>query len=482
MPVSFCCRYLLGLLLLLAGCMEVSDPRDAIPDPKTLGETYVSNPDSVLRPATVRLLNAELRALDQSGRAHIDVAVARSIGNSSPKNMATGLFNRWKIGDKDKNNGLLMLLVLDKRRVEFETGYGLEADVPDIICYRIQQRRMLPYLRAGEHDSAVINGVHALIARLQVTDTTAATYDARLAAATDLPTAEELAPKTPADDWFGVALFTSILFWPVLFLIAWGIAPKSQRKYKELLLMLIPLAVALAVHGLHAEPYMKMEWFMAFGYLLPLGYLHYHVWRLHQHYLALPAATSRPERYAYLREAYSDLAFGAFFFPVGLLFYWIWNRRRMHQLRAAPYACPNCTGTMHRLSEKQDDAFLEPGKVAEEKVKSVDYDVFQCAQCRHTITFDFKNLSTQVKACPACHYLTLKELKPTVEVAATTSSAGWGWQQSRCAHCQHETPQVRYHIPVKSSSSSSSGGSSSGGGSSSSSGGSSGGGGSGSSW
>ncbi|RSK37309.1 TPM domain-containing protein [Hymenobacter metallilatus] len=144
-------------LLFLGACSTpdappATDYLSRIPDPKTLGETYLSNPDSLLAPATVQDLNATLRALDQSGRAHLDVVAVRSIGEETPKTAATALFNRWKIGDPQKNNGLLLLLVLDQRRVEIETGYGLEADLPDITCFRIQQQYMVPLLRAQRYD------------------------------------------------------------------------------------------------------------------------------------------------------------------------------------------------------------------------------------------------------------------------------------------------------------------------------------------
>lgn len=497
MPVSFSCRYLLGLLLLLAGCAEPSTPPKAIPDPKTLGEAYVSNPDSVLRPATVRLLNRQLQALDQAGRAHIDVAVARSIGDSSVKDMATALFNRWKIGDKDKNNGLLMLVVLDQHRVEFETGYGLEADLPDIICFRIQQQRMLPRLRAGQYDSAVIYGIGALITRLQATDTTTADPDARMATALEQPITEydAAAPTektlTPHDRWIGMAMFFSLSCF-FLFMLAVGVAPTDYRSFKALLLGLVPVGIVGIIDWLqpHVGDNTSLYAILALSYLMPLGYLHWTVLRLNQGYYALPAATSRQQQYTFLTRQHGSLAtfFSALFFPVGMLFYWIWNRRRMHQLRAAPYTCPNCAGMMHRLSETQDDVVLGPGKAAEEQVQSIDYDVFQCTHCPHTLTIEFKNLDSGVKPCPQCKFRTLVPQKPTVELAPTTSADGWGWKYSCCANCHYETPKTKYHLPRITSSnssasySSSDSSSSSSDSSSSSSGGSSGGGGSGSSW
>ncbi|GAA4035294.1 hypothetical protein GCM10022409_19890 [Hymenobacter glaciei] len=479
------------LLLFMMGCSaEVNDPLEAIPDPKTLGESYVSDPDSVLRPATVQLLNAQLRALDQSGRVHIDVAVAKSIGDAVPKTMATALFDRWKIGEKAKDNGLLLLLVLDQRRVEFETGYGLEADLPDIICFRIQQRVMLPLLKANRYDEAVTSGVSALRARLAGSDS-AAKLDSLLNAAASIQATEgsAVAPAKAAltahDRWIGMGSFFAMSSF-MLFLLAIGLSPTDHRSFKFLLLGLLP--VCLVGTGNLLNPSIadntSLYSIIALSYLLPLGYLHWTVLQLNQHYDALPATTSRQEQYAYLDQRHSSLEtfFRALFFPVGMLFYWLWNKRRMHQLRAAPYACPICSGAMHRLGEKQDDAFLEPGKVAEEKAKSIDYDVFQCLQCSHTLTIDFKNLGSEVKRCPQCKYQTLKAQAPTVELAPTTSSTGWGWEYSCCGHCQHETPKKKYIIDSKSTSSSSSSSSSGSSSSSSSSGGSSGGGGSGSSW
>ena len=480
------------LLLLLVGCGTAApDPLVAIPDPKTLGESYVSDPDSVLRPATVQLLNAQLRTLDQSGRAHIDVAVARSIGEAVPKTTATALFDRWKIGDKAKDNGLLLLVVLDQHRVEFETGYGLEADLPDVICFRIQQQVMLPLLKANRYDEAITNGVGALVARLAGAGSPA-TPDSVLAALSNQALeAEAAAPSsatlTPHARWVGMGSFFGMSCF-MLFLLAIGLSPSDHRSFKFLLLGLVP--VGLVGLGNVLSPTIgdntSLYAIIALCYLLPWGYLHWTVLQLNQRYQALPATTSRRERYLYLDQRHSSLQtfFRVLFFPVGMLFYWLWHRHRMHQLRAAPYACPSCSGAMHRLSEQQDDAFLEPGKVAEEQIKSMDYDVFQCQKCQQTLILDFQNRGTKMKRCPQCQYRTLEAQEPTVELAATTSTTGWGWQYSRCAHCQHETKKTKYTIDRQSSGSSSDSSSSdySSGSSSSSSGGSSGGGGAGSSW
>ncbi len=145
---------------------------ESIPDPKTLGESYVSNSDSILSKPVVDDLNFQLRDLDNSGRAHIDVVLLNSIGEQVPKDFAYGLFNHWKIGRKETDNGLLILIVTDQRRIEFETGYGLEGDLPDAICFRIQQKQMIPYIRENNFDTAVTEGVQAVIEHLNNPDQT----------------------------------------------------------------------------------------------------------------------------------------------------------------------------------------------------------------------------------------------------------------------------------------------------------------------
>ena len=85
--------WLLGISF-LAGCQSkapaptritADNYLTAIPDPKTLGETYVSDPDRVLPPGAAPALNARLDSLDRSGRAHLDVVLVRSLGEMVPK-------------------------------------------------------------------------------------------------------------------------------------------------------------------------------------------------------------------------------------------------------------------------------------------------------------------------------------------------------------------------------------------------------------
>jgi uncharacterized protein len=135
-------------------------------------------------------------------------------------------------------------------------------------------------------------------------------------------------------------------------------------------------------------------------------------------------------------------------------------------LRNRPRPCPACRTMMTRLQEIADDAHLTSGEKAEERVGSVDYDVWACS-CGQTRKLRYGSLFTSYGKCRSCQAKTLKVTTTTV-VSATTSSEGRARVDERCAHCSYTNTYHRSipRIQRSSSSSSSSRGSSSGRGSS----------------
>ena len=147
-----------------------------------------------------------------------------------------------------------------------------------------------------------------------------------------------------------------------------------------------------------------------------------------------------------------------------------WRRRRRRR-------CPACQTLMICLDEAHDDALLEDGQQAEERLNSVDYDVWRCGACGHHFTLRYPRLFSSYSRCTQCHNRT-KSSTEKVLSAATTTSSGRALVVETCAFCTFRREFTKV-LPRIESSSSSSGGSSSGSSSSSSSfgGGSSGGGG-----
>ncbi len=127
-----------------------------LPNPKDTGSGYVSDPDGFLSVTEKASINQICAKIEQKSSAQVAVVLVNSIGNENPKMFATALFNKWGIGQAGADNGLLILSVMDQRRTEFETGYGMEAVLPDIYCYRIGMQVLVPYFKEEQYGAGLL--------------------------------------------------------------------------------------------------------------------------------------------------------------------------------------------------------------------------------------------------------------------------------------------------------------------------------------
>ncbi|WP_165157355.1 YgcG family protein [Parabacteroides sp. ZJ-118] len=133
---------------------------------------HVSNPDGIIAPDDAARINQLLDAVEDSLGIEVAVVAVNSIGDRDARTFATDLFKHWGLGQKDRDNGLLIQLVTEpsQRSVVFETGYGIEGVLPDAVCYRIQQRYMMPDLKAGDYSAGLLKGVLAVSRHLMSGD------------------------------------------------------------------------------------------------------------------------------------------------------------------------------------------------------------------------------------------------------------------------------------------------------------------------
>lgn len=124
---------------------------------------YVTNPNGILSTQTVSQLDAMLLNLKERTSVEFVVVILNSIGDANEREFANKLFEKWSIGQKANDNGLLFLFVLDKRKALTEVGYGLEGVLPDAINTRILLNYGLPYFRESNYDQGVLESVKAFI-------------------------------------------------------------------------------------------------------------------------------------------------------------------------------------------------------------------------------------------------------------------------------------------------------------------------------
>ena len=123
---------------------------------------YVSNPDGILSSSTVVTIDSMLLALEDSTGIQVLVAVLGDIEGGDCFDFAYRLGKENGVGQKESDNGLVVLLSTGERCVQFATGYGLEGVMPDAICKRIQQQYMVEHFAGGNWDAGMVAGMRAV--------------------------------------------------------------------------------------------------------------------------------------------------------------------------------------------------------------------------------------------------------------------------------------------------------------------------------
>jgi len=125
---------------------------------------YFNDFAGVTKPETAERLNATLEQFEKDASSQIVVAVFPKMqSDSSVEDYVNRLYRAWAIGGKEKNNGLLLAVFVQDRKVRIEVGYGLEGAVPDAIAKRIIDSEITPRFRSGDFDGGLAAGVNALI-------------------------------------------------------------------------------------------------------------------------------------------------------------------------------------------------------------------------------------------------------------------------------------------------------------------------------
>jgi uncharacterized protein len=128
----------------------------------------------ILSPAMRERLAARLAAHEQATTNQVVVLTVESLDGESIEGFATRVFDEWKLGQKGKDNGVLVIVAPKDRRMRIEVGYGLEGTLTDAQAARIIRDRMTNWFKAGRYDDGVAAGVDAIVATLEGREAAAA--------------------------------------------------------------------------------------------------------------------------------------------------------------------------------------------------------------------------------------------------------------------------------------------------------------------
>jgi len=128
------------------------------PSGRVTDRTGTLTRDQILR------LEQKLAAFERETTNQIAVLLIPSLEGDSLEDFSIRLAEKWKIGQQGRNNGVILLIVKNDRKLRIEVGYGLEGALPDALAGTIMRNEISPRFREGQFYQGIDAGVNAVIA------------------------------------------------------------------------------------------------------------------------------------------------------------------------------------------------------------------------------------------------------------------------------------------------------------------------------
>jgi len=380
-------------VILLAAAAPVFSQVESVPNPLETDGRFIGDGAGVLGPAYAGLIEGICRRLKEATGTEIAVITVRSLGGLTSEDFAERLFKRFRIGEKGRDNGLLLLFALEDRAVRLEVGYGLEDVIPDALAGRLIDDHGMDHFAQGAHG----RGLYAVAKA--AAETIAAARGATLGLSDPQTWPDQPRPAASESEASRLA------------------AAETRRRRVPPALILALAAVFLGSAGFRIRAA-----FRRFGRARSLaektraarggaGYIFF-LWTAALGVLIILLAKKIP--------FLSLLSFGAA--PVAAGGLWSAARRRMKK-RVEGYrlACASCGSPMDLVPEDADEALLAAEEAAEELAGGMDYELWLCPRCGAREQFAVK--LPKAGPCPQCKRRTLVRSVETL-AAATTAQGG----------------------------------------------------------
>ncbi|HMK66754.1 MAG TPA: TPM domain-containing protein [Thermodesulfobacteriota bacterium] len=150
-----------ALLILLFFLFNLALPVWALDVPPLKG--YVNDYAQMISPGTATQLTEELRRFEQSDSTQLVILTLPSLQGETIEDFGIKVAEAWRIGQKTKDNGLIVIVAKEERKIRIEVGRGLEGRMTDLLTGRIIDLVITPRFKRGDFDGGFSAGVSALI-------------------------------------------------------------------------------------------------------------------------------------------------------------------------------------------------------------------------------------------------------------------------------------------------------------------------------
>ncbi|OGS21810.1 MAG: hypothetical protein A3J83_07070 [Elusimicrobia bacterium RIFOXYA2_FULL_40_6] len=153
-------KYFISILLLFSIISPVVAQSYILDTPRPQG--WVSDFAQIIPSQTKEQINIIAAEIEKRTSAEIAVVTVKNLNGLTIEDYTVKLFEKWKIGKKDKNNGVLFLISLEDRKARIEVGYGLEGALPDGLCGEILDKNVIPSFKQGDYGQGILEGVYRI--------------------------------------------------------------------------------------------------------------------------------------------------------------------------------------------------------------------------------------------------------------------------------------------------------------------------------
>ena len=124
----------------------------------TLNEPVIDQAN-ILSASEKQQISARILKLNEQAKAQIGVVIVPTTGQEDIFDFAIRVAEQWKLGSEKQDNGLLMAIAINDRRIQIATGYGLEGILPDIVASRIIRNNITPYFKQNQFAQGIDAGL-----------------------------------------------------------------------------------------------------------------------------------------------------------------------------------------------------------------------------------------------------------------------------------------------------------------------------------
>ena len=156
-------RNCLSLILLLIATLNANAQTQPVPQL----EARVTDLTSTLSSPQISALEAELSSFEQEKGSQVVVLIISTTDPETIESFGIRVAEEWQIGRGGVDDGVLLLIAKDDRKVRIEVGYGLEGAIPDAYAKRIIENIIIPNFRQGQFYNGIENGVGAIIGLIE---------------------------------------------------------------------------------------------------------------------------------------------------------------------------------------------------------------------------------------------------------------------------------------------------------------------------